>query len=241
MNPPRAGLGKATNRLDTFSHLPGPWNRAQLPSRRNCVHKWSLRVTATIVCIVGILAVLPYPTPIAAAEGSDNWTPKAEPRQSGAPNPSRRPSSRPWQVDSGWPAPSLSGFGRRIVWHRWADHVWLIDEHNKVVLDYPVTDLDWKTPPGQYKVHHKTRTAYSNTAAGQLRLNHFVAFYKRCSSCAWIGFHAIPVTARGNPIQPESALADPAWKSDGCIRQSPGNAAALYRFAEVGTKVVVIG
>jgi lipoprotein-anchoring transpeptidase ErfK/SrfK len=54
----------------------------------------------------------------------------------------------------------------------------------------------------------------------------------------WIGFHSIPRDRAGRLSQPLSALGTPT--SSGCIRQRLSNAAQLYRFAPVGTRVVVV-
>lgn len=138
------------------------------------------------------------------------------------------------------PVPPSSGTGRRIVWGKLANRVWLVDATNTAVRDFPVTDLDWKTPVGNYSVLKKSRRAYSSNAAGTLTLNYFVPFFRRCSTCGLIGFHAIPVTAAGSPIQPESALGSEAYHSEGCIRSAALDARALYDFSAVGTKVVVV-
>jgi lipoprotein-anchoring transpeptidase ErfK/SrfK len=51
-----------------------------------------------------------------------------------------------------------------------------------------------------------------------------------------IGFHAIP-TANGRPIQGVDELGQ--YRSHGCVRQAPGDAARLYDWAPLGTTVVV--
>jgi lipoprotein-anchoring transpeptidase ErfK/SrfK len=72
------------------------------------------------------------------------------------------------------------------------------------------------------------------------KLPHMVRFYLQPGHHLWIGFHAVPVTPGGRLIQPLSSLGDPAYRSHGCVRQHPTNAAYLFAFAPVGTRVVVI-
>ena len=54
---------------------------------------------------------------------------------------------------------------------------------------------------------------------------------------AAIGFHDIPVDA-GAPVQTVGQLGTPT--SHGCIRQRTADAKAMWRFAPVGTTVVVV-
>ena len=56
----------------------------------------------------------------------------------------------------------------------------------------------------------------------------------------WIGFHAVPQAPNGDLIQPMSSLGKPGYRSHGCVRQHPTNAATLYAVTPVGGKVVVI-
>jgi lipoprotein-anchoring transpeptidase ErfK/SrfK len=52
-----------------------------------------------------------------------------------------------------------------------------------------------------------------------------------------IGFHSIP-TVRGRPLQSESQLGTPL--SHGCVRQRVSDAAALWNWAPIGTRVDVV-
>lgn len=55
---------------------------------------------------------------------------------------------------------------------------------------------------------------------------------------ATIGFHDIPVDQQGRPVQSRAQLGRPL--SSGCIRQARPDARAMWRFADVGTEVVVV-
>ncbi|MGH3354503.1 MAG: L,D-transpeptidase, partial [Nocardioidaceae bacterium] len=54
---------------------------------------------------------------------------------------------------------------------------------------------------------------------------------------ASIGFHDIPVDRRGEPVQTRAQLG--RRLSSGCVRQARPDAKALWRFAGLGTRVVV--
>jgi hypothetical protein len=150
-------------------------------------------------------------------------------------------ASIPPGADLGVPAPARSGVGRRIVWSKSRNHVWLMSGTSQVLREYAVTDLDWKTPTGTFRVMYKARRSYaSDSKNGHQTLNYFVPFYRRCPSCSLIGFHAIPITDSGRQIQPDSALGTEQYASHGCIRQTAADARALYEFVGTGTKVVVV-
>jgi hypothetical protein len=53
-----------------------------------------------------------------------------------------------------------------------------------------------------------------------------------------IGFHDIPRRADGSPLQTDDDLG--GYRSSGCVRQGSADAAYLWDWAPVGTKVVVI-
>jgi lipoprotein-anchoring transpeptidase ErfK/SrfK len=55
---------------------------------------------------------------------------------------------------------------------------------------------------------------------------------------AAIGFHDIPRDDQGRPVQTRAQLGRPL--SSGCIRQARPDAIALWRFAGIGTSVVVV-
>jgi hypothetical protein len=132
--------------------------------------------------------------------------------------------------------PAGSGSGKRIVWRKSANQVWLVDADGSVRCSYPVTDLDWKTPRGTYRVRSESRVA----RAHQWYLDYMVRFHRRPGQTAWIGFHAVPHDAKGRLIMPIAKLGKPGYASAGCVRQHPTNARTLYGFASVGTKVVVV-
>ena len=70
-----------------------------------------------------------------------------------------------------------------------------------------------------------------------ITMRYMVRFTKAPSGLA-IGFHSIPNNGNGEPLQTEEQLGE--FHSAGCVRQSLGHSAALFDWADVGTKVVVL-
>lgn len=128
--------------------------------------------------------------------------------------------------------PASSGTGRRIVYCNSCQRVWLVLADGSVARSYRVSGRRGVPRPGTYGV--KSKSNPSGTKGG-LRLDHMVRFTKGRN--LWIGFHAIPVSAKG-PIQSQRQLGQAL--SHGCIRQAPADAAALWEFAPVDTTVVVV-
>jgi hypothetical protein len=137
-------------------------------------------------------------------------------------------------------APSKSGHGKRIIWSKSANQVWLVEASGTVRCSYAVTDNDEKTPVGTYHVRIKSPMSSAVTDGKYWRLPHMVSFYLRPGHVLWIGFHAVPISPSGHLIQPLSSLGKAGYSSHGCVRQHPVNAANLYAFSRIGTRVVVI-
>ena len=134
---------------------------------------------------------------------------------------------------SPWPSlPPSSGSGRRVVYCNSCQRVWLVEAGESVTRSYAVSGRRGVPRPGTYEVRSKT---HPGGTEGGLRLDHMVRFAKGRN--LWIGFHAIPVGARG-PIQSLRQLGQPL--SHGCVRQAPADAKALWEFAPVATPVVVL-
>ena len=134
------------------------------------------------------------------------------------------------------PVPADSGRGKRIVYDRSAQRVWLVRRDKSVVATYLVSGHKYGTLPavGRYRVKSKSR--YSQSLDGSVRMQYMVRFV--FGNTRWIGFHSIPVNSAGNLIQPLSKLGTPT--SSGCIRQRLADARKLWRHAPVDTRVVVV-
>lgn len=127
--------------------------------------------------------------------------------------------------------PAASGAGRRIVYSNSAQRVWLVNADETVHRSYLVSGRRGVPRPGTYSVFSKSR--YSSS--GSVRMEHMTRFAR--GSTLAIGFHSIPVDRRGRPIQSTSQLG--TFRSHGCVRQAPSDAAYLWDWAPIGTVVVV--
>jgi lipoprotein-anchoring transpeptidase ErfK/SrfK len=132
--------------------------------------------------------------------------------------------------------PADSGHGRRIVFSQSRQRVWLVDDAgDDVQRTYLVSgSVTHNLQPGTYSVYSKSRWAVGVDDSGVMQ--YFVRFTQGPTGAA-IGFHSIP-TKNGVPLQTRAQLGTP--QSHGCIRQYLPNAIALWNFAPIGTKVVVV-
>ena len=129
--------------------------------------------------------------------------------------------------------PADSGQGRRVVFSESRQRVWLVSGRQHVKRTYLVSasvfdNLD----PGSYEVYSRSERAWGIDDSGSMKW--FVRFAR--GERAAIGFHDIPV-AGDQRVQTVAQLGTP--QSHGCIRQRPADARALWRFAPLGTTVVV--
>lgn len=135
--------------------------------------------------------------------------------------------------------PARSGTGRRVVFDRTRQRVWLVGVgpagRERVRRTYLVSgSLTDNLDAGRYAVWSRSRHAIGIDDSGTMR---FMVRFARGDRAA-IGFHDIPVH-RGRRVQTRAHLGTPL--SHGCVRQAPADARALWRFAPVGTPVVVTG
>jgi L,D-transpeptidase catalytic domain len=132
-------------------------------------------------------------------------------------------------------APADSGTGRRIVFSESLQRVWLLDSAGTVEKTYLVSgSVTDNLQPGTYSVYSRSRHATGIDDSGTME--YFVRFTQGPTGAA-IGFHSIP-TKGGRLLQTTAQLG--TAQSHGCIRQWKPDAIALWHFAPVGTKVVVV-
>jgi lipoprotein-anchoring transpeptidase ErfK/SrfK len=159
--------------------------------------------------------------------------PSANPGTASSKTPPRAPSS---SATDALALPSDSGTGRRVVFSQHLQRVWLVGSaHDAVQQTYLVSgSVTHNLVPGTYSVYSKSRWAVGVDDSGVMQ--YFVRFTQGPTGAA-IGFHTIP-TKNGVPLQAKAQLGTP--QSHGCIRQATPDAIALWDFAPVGTKVVVV-
>ena len=132
------------------------------------------------------------------------------------------------------PLPAGSGTGRRVVYSNPAQRVWLVGGDGRVEYSYAVSGRRGVPAGGTYSVYSKSRS----TSAGHdgITMQNMVRFAH--GRDLPIGFHAIPRFPSGRPLQSEDDLG--GYRSAGCVRQADADAARLWDWAPIGTKVVVV-
>jgi lipoprotein-anchoring transpeptidase ErfK/SrfK len=130
--------------------------------------------------------------------------------------------------------PARSGTGRRVVFSQGRQRVWLVGAKDQVRRTYLVSgSVTDNLSRGTYEVYSRSEQAWGIDDSGTMK--YFVRFTQ--GKNAAIGFHDIPVDD-GHLVQSVADLGTP--QSHGCIRQRRADAVALWRFAPVGTTVVVV-
>ena len=140
------------------------------------------------------------------------------------------------QVGRFTPVPTDSGSGRRVVYDNSEQRVWLVDDGDRLVSSYLVSGRKGVPAPGTYSVY--SRSEWTTSYTGSVRMEHMVRFAIGANQGWPIGFHAIPVTYSGKPIQSESELGQ--FRSAGCVRLAPADASLMWDFAQVETPVIVL-
>ena len=182
-------------------------------------------VGVTLVAVLGGVGVLPV----------EQGAAQAAVRQRPVHDPPARGSDKAENADAALPA--RSGSGRRIVFDMSDQRVWLVAPsgggdpvRRTYLVSGSVTD---NLRPGTYSVYSKSRHAWGIEDSGTMQ--YMVRFAH--GARAAIGFHDIP-ELNGVKLQTRDQLGTP--QSHGCIRQWRPDARALWKFAPVGTKVVVL-
>ncbi len=135
------------------------------------------------------------------------------------------------------PYPNV-GSGKRIIYSNSQQHIWLIDENEQLVDDYPVSGRVGIPHYGTYSVFSKSVNAWA--PYGGITMKNMVRFVRPGTwGNQWsYGFHAIPRYPNGQPMQTEAQLG--THLSGGCIRQADAKAQALFDWAPIGTTVHAI-
>jgi len=134
------------------------------------------------------------------------------------------------------PAPDVGLAGvKHVVYGRGDQMVWLVGADGSLFDSYLVSGRATWPVPGRYKVLSKSPR--SQALAGHVWMKHMVRFVQPPGRAA-TGFHSIPVTWSGRPIQTEDELGQ--FRSLGCVRQRDDKAEQLYGGAPLGTPVIVL-
>jgi hypothetical protein len=170
-------------------------------------------LTAAAVATVGFLAYQ------ASANAPDEVArPRATASQAAPKAP--RDRSRPTALPAG------SGRGERVVYSVDDDRVWLVGPNGKVRRTFTVTPGSVDPPPGTYAVTSRSRTAIGTDGAS---IEHVVRFAR--VDGVVIGFSAA--------VDGSMRAPDPAVRTGG-IRESRADGNAMWTFATIGERIVVI-
>jgi hypothetical protein len=130
--------------------------------------------------------------------------------------------------------PEGTGTGKRVVFSESRQRVWLVNEDEQIERTYLVSGSVYDNlEPGAFNVYSRSEDAWGVDDSGSMK--YFVRFTQGDTGAA-IGFHDIPIKD-GVPAQTESQLGTPL--SHGCVRQRRSDAIALWKFAPLGTSVIV--
>ncbi|HEY7627187.1 MAG TPA: L,D-transpeptidase family protein [Ilumatobacteraceae bacterium] len=134
------------------------------------------------------------------------------------------------------PLPPNSGNGKRVVYDRSGQRVWAVDKNNRVIRSWLVSGSKYNNElPGTHEVY--SRSEVSTAWNGKAYLPKMIRWLK--TDIGHIGFHAIPRhVSDGSRYEKDSELG--TRLSGGCQRQADLDAAFMWDFAQIGTKVVVI-
>lgn len=134
--------------------------------------------------------------------------------------------------------PGGSGEGRRIVYSKSRQRVWIVEADGEVSKTHLVSGRrTWNQPlPGTYSVF--SRSNYTCNIKNPAICWRFMVRFTKGPEGDNIGFHEIP-KKNGVPVQTESQLGTPL--SGGCVRQATNDAIYVWNWAPIGTKVVVLG
>lgn len=189
----------------------------------------SLAVTG--VALLGGVGLGPEPEPVQA----DEPRPAAPPA---SPAPREVPGGavvrdRSAGAETAAALPEGSGSGRRAVFDQSDQRVWLVSGSGRVVSTYLVSgSVTDNLGPGTYEVYSRSESAVGIDGS---TMRWFVRFTRGPSGAA-IGFHDLPIED-GVAVQTVDQLG--TARSHGCIRQRTSDARRMWRFAPLGTTVVV--
>lgn len=177
-------------------------------------------LTTAALAAVGVLAVQAS----SSAEDMPKGVRPADAGGTGASPVAASPSPSPERKDE---LPAASGSGNRVVYSLRADRVWLVGGDGKVRGTYLVVPGTVDPAPGTYSV---TSRSAAGVGGDGVAIEHVVRF--TTVDGVGIGFSAAK----------DGSLPDdpPPGRQTGGIREKRKDGATLWKFATVGSKIVVV-
>ncbi|MGW2957156.1 hypothetical protein ACWDGI_01540 [Streptomyces sp. NPDC001220] len=175
-------------------------------------------LTAAAVGTVGLLAY----------QASATVPPGLGSRSASSPAPGAPAAKAPRDQHHPTALPNNSGTGERVVYSVDDDRVWLVNERERVERTFPVKPGTIDPPVGAYWVTSRSKAI---TGTDGLPIEHVVRFTTTKDGSA-IGFSAATATTM---IEPP----DPTVRTGG-IRETRPDGYAMWNFATIGVKVMVI-
>lgn len=125
------------------------------------------------------------------------------------------------------------GSGRRIILTDSGQRVWLVEATGELYKTHQVSGRRGIPGVGRYNVYSMSRYAWAPYDGITME------FMVRFARGEWpYGFHSIPVWPDESPLQVPAQLG--THRSGGCIRQLWDDAQAVFEWAEIGDRVVLI-
>ncbi|MGX1883476.1 hypothetical protein [Streptomyces sp. NPDC055287] len=180
-------------------------------------------VAGLVAAAVGAVAFLAYqasasaPSPARLAESGAGKVPAAHASQ---------PAKAPAKVKNPLAVPAQSGTGTRVVYALAERRVWLVNGAGTATRIFQVAPSTVSPPPGTYAVSSRSGTI---TGSDGVRIEHVVRF--TTVDDVPIGFSAAVDGSMPSP--------DPKSRTGG-VRMPRADGDALWSFATVGVKVVVV-
>ena len=176
---------------------------------------WVTGLTVGAIAAVAVLAVQ-------ADQGPHPTAGKARPNASASPQASPAPSRTPRPAE----VPADSGTGRRIVYDLGDRRVWLVDASDAARRTFTVWPGTVSPDPGRYTVSSRTMATQGSDGVQIQNIVYFAA--KSGISIAFSN------AVDGSSPPPADG------KQTGGVRMRAADGAALWKFGETGTPVVVV-
>ena len=127
--------------------------------------------------------------------------------------------------------------GRRIVYDKSLMTVWVMNKDDEVVYRFPIVGR-WDRPvAGEYTVYSQSER--SGNPNSRVTFDHMTRFAYGNDGKTPIGFHSIPIYYDGRMMHGIDQLGLPI-ATGGCIRMHQEDAKALYEWARIGDRVIVL-